>query len=273
MSERADVAMVARGLAPTRSAAQRLIQAGAVRVDLGDGPRPVGKAGEPVEEAHTLSVVADDELRWASRAGLKLETALPVLREAGWPASVPVALDVGQSTGGFTDVLLATGAARVLGIDVGHGQLHARLAADARVLALEGVNAREMTRRSLTDLLRATGRGMAPWLPKAGVPLAVADLSFISLAKVLPAVAALLAPEAWLLLLVKPQFEAGREAVGKRGIVAQDAALVTRIREGLEAALREAGCAPRLFFPCGVPGSDGNREHFLLARRLPADAP
>ena len=139
---RADLLLVQQGLAPSRSAAQRLIERGAVRWLGPKGWTVPKKAGEDLPGGCAFELTDDAELRWASRGGLKLEGAL---RDAGLDLTGVTALDVGQSTGGFTDVLLAAGAARVVGVDVGHGQLHPRLAADPRVRALEGVNARELS--------------------------------------------------------------------------------------------------------------------------------
>jgi 23S rRNA (cytidine1920-2'-O)/16S rRNA (cytidine1409-2'-O)-methyltransferase len=161
---RADQLLVAQGLAPSRSAAQRLIERGAVRWLGPQGWKVPKKAGDELPEGCEIEVTDDAELRWASRGGLKLEG---VLREAGLTVQGAVALDVGQSTGGFTDVLLAAGAARVVGVDVGRGQLHPRLAADPRVTALEGVNARSLTREQLGDAM-----------PLGGFDLITGDLSF-----------------------------------------------------------------------------------------------
>jgi 23S rRNA (cytidine1920-2'-O)/16S rRNA (cytidine1409-2'-O)-methyltransferase len=196
---RVDLLLVQRGLAPSRSAAQRLIDRGAVRWRAASGWALPRKAGDELPEGCEIEVTDDAELRWVSRAGLKLDAALA---HAGIAVQGLDCLDVGQSTGGFTDVLLARGAARVVGVDVGHGQLHPRLAADARVTALEGVNARSLA------------PGMLP-LPRYG--LVVADLSFISLTLVLPAIAALASRD--LLLLVKPQFELQPADIGRGGLV------------------------------------------------------
>ena len=156
---------------------------------------------------------------------------------------------MGQSTGGFTDVLLARGAARVVGVDVGHGQLHPRLAADARVTALEGVNARSLA------------PGMLP-LPRYG--LVVADLSFISLTLVLPAIAALASRD--LLLLVKPQFELQPADIGRGGLVT-DPAAHARVEQRIRTACADAGLAVIDYFPSAIAGGDGNREFFIRAQR------
>lgn len=248
---RADQLLVSRGLAPSRSAAQRLIVRGAVRW-LGPGGWAVPrKAGEDVPESCSIEIVDDAELRWVSRGGLKLEAALT---HTGLDVAGSVCLDVGQSTGGFTDVLLARGAARVVGVDVGHGQLHPRLREDARVVALEGINARHL------------GRGhLEAHAPAGGFDLIVGDLSFISLALVLPALVPLLAADGALLMLVKPQFELQPADIGKGGLVrggTRHAQVEARIR----AACTDAGLQVRGYFASPVAGNDGNREYFLQAR-------
>jgi 23S rRNA (cytidine1920-2'-O)/16S rRNA (cytidine1409-2'-O)-methyltransferase len=240
---RVDQLLVAQGLAPSRSAAQRLIERGAVRWRAGDAWAVPRKAGEELPAGCEIEVTDDAELRWASRAGLKLDAALV---HTGIDVHGTSCLDVGQSTGGFTDVLLARGAAHVVGVDVGHGQLHPRLRADARVTCLEGLNARELC---------------AAQLPRARFDLAVADLSFISLALVLPAIAPLAAMH---LLLVKPQFELQPADIGKRGLVT-DAAAHARVEQRIRAALAEAGLALRDYFPSTVAGGDGNTEFFAWA--------
>ena len=239
---RADQLLVQQGLAPTRSAAQRLIARGAVRWRGPAGWAVPRKAGEDLPEGCELALSDDAELRWASRGGLKLEAALD---HRAIDVRGLACLDVGQSTGGFTDVLLARGAARVVGVDVGHGQLHPRLRSDPRVTVIEGVNARHLD---------------AAALPLPHFDLAVADLSFISLALVLPALAPLADR---LLLLVKPQFELQPAQLGKGGIVdpVHHAAVEARIREAC-AALRLQVLD---YFPSAVPGGDGNREFFVHA--------
>ncbi len=243
---RADQQLVARGLAPSRSAAQRLIDGGAVRWLSPKGWAVPRKAGEDLPEGCEIEITDDAELRWVSRAGLKLDAALA---RTGIDVAGRTCLDVGQSTGGFTDVLLARGAARVVGVDVGHGQLHPRLRGDPRVTAIEGVNARQLD---------------ASQLPASRFALIVADLSFISLALVLPALAALAARD--LLLLVKPQFELQPADIGKGGLVT-DPAAHARVEARLRAACAEAGLAVRDYFESAVAGGDGNREYFLWARK------
>lgn len=253
---RADQLLLQRGLAPTRSAAQRLIERGAVERSAAAGWVRVRKTGEDVIEADELRITDDAELRWVSRAGLKLDAALA---QCGCDVTGCTALDVGQSTGGFTEVLLARGAKQVVGIDVGHGQLHASLREHARVTAIEGVNARALDRDAL---------GAA--MPHDGFDVVVADLSFIPLTTVLPALAPLLAAGGTLLALVKPQFELQPKDIGKGGLVKSP----TSYPE-VERKLREACAGLRLdvidWFASAVTGGDGNREFFVRAvPRAPA---
>jgi 23S rRNA (cytidine1920-2'-O)/16S rRNA (cytidine1409-2'-O)-methyltransferase len=241
---RADQLIVLRGLAPTRSAAQRLIEHGAARWLGPRGWAVPKKAGEDLPEDCELEITDDAELRWVSRAGLKLDAALA---HTGLDVTGRHCLDVGQSTGGFTEVLLARGAASVVGVDVGHGQLHERVRRDPRVTALEGVNARHLT---------------AAQLPRASYDLVVADLSFISLTLVLDALLPLAARD--LLLLVKPQFELQPGDIGKHGLV-NDPVAHGHVRARMEAACRKRGLVLRDYFESTVAGGDGNREHFVWA--------
>jgi 23S rRNA (cytidine1920-2'-O)/16S rRNA (cytidine1409-2'-O)-methyltransferase len=243
---RADQLIVRRGLAPTRSAAQRLIERGAVRWRGAQGWAVPRKAGDDLPEGCELELTDDAELRWASRAGLKLEGALA---HTGIEVHDRVCLDVGQSTGGFTDVLLARGAKHVVGVDVGHGQLVQRLRDDARVTALEGVNARQLS---------------AAALPFARYELIVADLSFISLTLVLPALAPLTPAD--VLLLVKPQFELQPEHIGKGGLV-KDAASYALVEHRIREACAQQGLAVRDWFASTIAGGDGNQEFFVWATR------
>ena len=252
---RADQLLVRQGLAPSRSAAQRLIERGAVRWLGPHGWAAPKKAGEELPEGCEIELTDDAELRWASRGGLKLEAALA---ESGLDVRDTVALDVGQSTGGFTDVLLARGAARVVGIDVGHGQLHPRLAGDPRVTAIEGVNARTLTREQLGSAM-----------PAAGFGLVTGDLSFISLALVLPALAPLLAPGGTLLMLAKPQFELQPADIGKGGLV-KDETAYGRVESRLRQACQACGLEVVAWRASPIAGGDGNREFFIEARRLAA---
>jgi 23S rRNA (cytidine1920-2'-O)/16S rRNA (cytidine1409-2'-O)-methyltransferase len=234
---RLDQVLHARGLAESRARAQALIMAGAVTVD----GRPATKAGMAVAEDAAIEVRSPPP--YVSRGGEKLATMLDRL---GWDVTGAEAIDVGASTGGFTDCLLQRGAARVIAVDVGRGQLHARLAADPRVIQLDRTNARTLAGELL------------PYAPD----LLVADVSFLSLRLVLgPALAVLRAP--WrAIVLVKPQFEAGREDVPRGGVVRDDG---VRARALADVARYAAGLGAVLVDACDsqVPGPAGNREYLL----------
>jgi 23S rRNA (cytidine1920-2'-O)/16S rRNA (cytidine1409-2'-O)-methyltransferase len=247
---RVDVELVARGLAPSRSAAQRLIADGAVFTAPGG---PVDRPSRKVEAEDRLWVEASDETRFVSRAGAKL---LHALHDTGIdPAGLEV-LDLGMSTGGFADCLLWSGAVRVVGIEVGHGQLHPRLHEDPRIVCLERTNLRDATPSLLADRV--------PDAPAGGFVLAVADLSFISLTKVLGAIDALLAPQARVLLLVKPQFELTQAALDGRGVVT-DPADRERAVASVADACRALGWTVHGIHRSALPGGDGNHESFLHA--------
>lgn len=241
LTTRVDQLLVQRGLAPTRSAAQRLIAAGAVQWLGPQGWAAPKKAGDVLPTRCELKVTDDAETRWVSRGGLKLEGALA---HTGLALKGLRVLDMGQSTGGFSEVCLHAGATAVVGVDVGHGQLHPRLRGDARLRCIEGVNARELT---LDDV------GGEPF------DLAVGDLSFISLTLVLPAVAPLART---LLLLVKPQFELQPGQIGKGGLV-KDEASVAEVEHKLRDAVQALGLTVRDYFASPIAGGDGNREFFI----------
>ncbi len=254
---RADRLLLARGLVDTRSVAQRLLARGAVEWLAPGGWTTVRKTGEALADDAVLRIVDDAELRFVSRGGLKLEGALA---RTGVDPAGRVCLDVGQSTGGFTDALLARGAARVVGVDVGHGQLHPRLRADA---------ARGGDRGPARARAGRLGGELAAQAPPGGFGLVVCDLSFISLAGALAHVAPWLAPGGDALLLAKPQFEVGRAHVGKGGIV-RDAAQHARVEAAFRAACAALGWQVRDWFASGIDGGDGNAEFFVSARRPPA---
>jgi 23S rRNA (cytidine1920-2'-O)/16S rRNA (cytidine1409-2'-O)-methyltransferase len=248
---RADQLLVERGLAATRSQAQRLIASG-LRWRDARGWHAVGKNGEEVPDGAELQLLDDAEARYVSRGGLKLEGALEA---SGVDPGGLRCLDVGQSTGGFTDCLLQRGAAQVVGVDVGHGQLHEKLRADPRVVGVEKLNARELG----IDALRRAG-------VEAGFDLAVGDLSFISSTLVLPAIAPLLAPGGELLWLAKPQFELQPGQLGKGGIV-RDASLYAQVEQRLRESCAARGLDVVGWHDSPIAGGDGNREFFLHARR------
>jgi 23S rRNA (cytidine1920-2'-O)/16S rRNA (cytidine1409-2'-O)-methyltransferase len=243
---RADQLLVERGLAASRSQAQRLIAAGVQWFD-GAAWRPVAKNGDELPPAAQLQMLDTAESRYVSRGGLKLEGALRCagLDVAGWTC-----LDVGQSTGGFTDCLLQLGAARVTGVDVGHGQLHDKLRRDPRVVAIEKLNA----------------RALAPEQVGRDFDLVTGDLSFISLTLVLPALAPLLKTGGQLLMLAKPQFELQPGQVGKGGLV-RDAGLYAEVERKLRACCEGLGLRVRGWYDSAIAGGDGNREFFIHAQR------
>ncbi|MBX3678882.1 TlyA family RNA methyltransferase [Cognatazoarcus halotolerans] len=240
--------LVSRGLAPSRTAAQRMISAGRVRADGGQ----VTKASLEVADSAELEVVADDEDRFVSRGGLKLAGALT---HTGLDVTGMRCLDVGQSTGGFSDCLLQAGAAEVIGIDVGHDQLHPRLRAEPRLRCLEGINARNLSAQDL---------GAA--LPKGGFELVTCDASFISLGLLMPRWPGLLSSSGRVLALVKPQFEVGPKGLGKGGIV-RDERLFEAVRTNLCSAAESAGLDVLDYFDSPITGGDGNREFFIFAAR------
>jgi 23S rRNA (cytidine1920-2'-O)/16S rRNA (cytidine1409-2'-O)-methyltransferase len=248
-TERLDVALARRGLARSRSEAAGLVVAGEVTVNGAPATKPSQKC------------LPDDELalsghgpRFASRAGHKLAGALEVFADVV-PAGLRC-LDAGASTGGFTDVLLRAGAARVVAVDVGHGQLVDELRHDPRVEVHEGLNVRDLT----PDVIGGT------------VDLVVSDLSFISLRLVMAPLAGACRAGAELVLMVKPQFEVGRQALPRTGVVVDPAARRRAVAGVVDAAL-EAGLAPRGLARSPLPGQDGNAEFFLWLRRQPQEAP
>ena len=258
---RADQLLVERGMAASRSQAVRLIAGGLHwRVAGSDGVwRAVAKNRDDLPESAELDLTDGAEARYVSRGGLKLEGAL---RTAGIDAGGKACLDVGQSTGGFTDCLLQHGAARVVGVDVGHGQLHPRLREDARVIAIEKVNARTL---NTIDLIAVTARGtVATGAFDQGFDLIVGDLSFISLTLVLPALVPFLATSGDLLMLVKPQFELQPGQVGKGGIV-REAAFYPVVEQRLRDACAASNLRVVQWFDSPIAGGDGNREFFIHA--------
>jgi 23S rRNA (cytidine1920-2'-O)/16S rRNA (cytidine1409-2'-O)-methyltransferase len=241
---RLDVELVRRGLARSRAEAHELIDADRVLV----GGAVAAKAARQVDPGEPI-VVDGPPARFVGRGGEKLDHALETF-------DVDVtgrrALDAGASTGGFTDCLLQRGATEVVAVDVGHGQLHERLRADARVVNLERHNVRHLTEEAIGG----------------PVDVVVADLSFISLALVIPALVAVCQPGAEMVLLVKPQFEAGRREVGRGKGVVTDPAVHARVRGEVADALCAAGCEVVGWTTSPITGADGNTE-FLVHARAP----
>jgi 23S rRNA (cytidine1920-2'-O)/16S rRNA (cytidine1409-2'-O)-methyltransferase len=240
-----DQLLVARGLAESRTRAQALVMAGLVF----SGERKLAKAGDLLADDAPLAVKGRDH-PWVSRGGIKLDHGLA---HFGWDVAGAVAIDVGASTGGFTDVLLSRGATRVYAVDSGTNQLAWKLRQDNRVVVLEQVSARALT---------------AAQIPEP-VDLIVCDASFISLAKVLPVPMGFARADARLLALIKPQFEAGRQDVGKGGVV-RDSAVHERVCRDVAAWLDGQGWQVAGITPSPITGPEGNVE-FLIAARRKAD--
>jgi len=245
--QRLDALMVARGLAASRERAKALIMAGQVVVD----GRKVDKAGAMTPTEAVIALKGGD-IGYVSRGGLKLAKALAVF---GLDLAGAVVVDVGASTGGFTDCALQRGAARVYAIDVGYGQLAWTLRTDPRVVSLERTNIRAVT----------------PAMIGEPADVATVDVAFISLTLVLPAVANLLAPAGAVVALVKPQFEAGREKVGKRGVV-RDPDVHREVLARVAAAAHALGLSAAGITYSPVTGPEGNIEYFLHLQKT-ADAP
>ncbi|MEF3063675.1 TlyA family RNA methyltransferase [Pandoraea apista] len=271
---RADQALVSRGLAASRTAAQRLIDTG--RVYFAGTETALKKASQVVADDEDLEVRAaadglPGEDRYVSRGGLKLAGALA---QTGLDVTGRIALDVGLSTGGFADCLLQAGVARVVGVDVGHGQLNQRLATEPRLVSLEGINARHLSREMLDERLtqctddaaRDTPVAALTAVPEAGFDLIVGDVSFISLTLILPSLAPLLAATGDLLMLVKPQFEVGREHIGRGGLV-KDAAQYAQVETKIRTACEALALTVAAWLDSPIAGGDGNREFFVHARR------
>jgi 23S rRNA (cytidine1920-2'-O)/16S rRNA (cytidine1409-2'-O)-methyltransferase len=239
--KRLDRLLVDRGLAESRERAQVLIFAGQVLVN----GQKKEKAGVPVAEDAEIRIIGEAP-PFVSRGGLKLEAALKEFRIA---VEDKVALDVGASTGGFTDCLLQHGAKKVYAVDVGYGQLAWKLRQDPRVVTIERTNMREIDPTLLPD----------------PIDIAVADVSFISLEKVIPAVLQFLKPDAEMVALIKPQFEVGRALVGKGGIVSDEVARTDAVNR-IVAFVRERGFDVKGVIPSPITGQDGNVEYLIYAR-------
>lgn len=269
---RADLFLVDHGHAATRSQAQRLIASGVQWRAEAEAPwKKVAKNGDEIPAGAELQLLDTTEAKYISRGGLKLEGAL---KATGLSVAGLRCLDVGQSTGGFTDCLLQHGAVQVVGVDVGHGQLHASLREDPRVVCIEGVNARAMTAADLVAGHAGDSDGLDfgddedayeedPAL-EANFDFLTGDLSFISLTLVLPAVVRLLKPGGDLLMLVKPQFELQPGQIGKGGIV-RDPAHFAFVEKRLRDACAALGLEVKAWLASPIEGGDGNREFFIQA--------
>ena len=244
MKERLDKLLVDRGLVETRARAAALIMAGQVTV----AGQVVSKAGTGVDE--TAAIELRQSFPYVSRGATKLEAALDAFNVE---LAGKVAADIGASTGGFTDLMLARGAVRVFALDVGHGQLHYRLRQDARVVNLEGVNVRTLE----------------PGLVDEACDILTFDVSFISLKLVLGPALELLKAGGELVALIKPQFEAGKGQVGKGGIV-RDETVITAILEDIRAFCEQGGLAVSGIIPSPIKGAKGNQEYLIHARKVQA---
>ncbi len=235
------------GLAPTRTRAQSLIMEGVVFVN----GQKVDKAGTQVKEDADISI-KDSSLKYVSRGGLKLEGAL---KHFDTDVQDKIALDVGASTGGFTDCLLQGGAARVYAVDVGYGQLDWKLRNDSRIVVMEKINARHINEETLPEL----------------VDIIVIDVSFISLTKIIPAVIKLLKPGGVLVALIKPQFEVGKGEVGKGGIV-RDESKHEEVVEKITELVAGLNFAVSGVIPSPIAGAQGNKEFLIAAAKTPEQA-
>jgi 23S rRNA (cytidine1920-2'-O)/16S rRNA (cytidine1409-2'-O)-methyltransferase len=239
---RLDALLVHKGLVESREKARALILAGQVDV----GGHGAQKAGTLVNVDTEVRVIGPDH-PWVSRGGLKLVQALDAF---GIDVTGAMALDIGASTGGFTDVLLQRGARHVIALDVGHSQLHWKIRSDPRVTVIEGANARHLVRADLPDL-------------GEGANIVTIDVSFISLGLIFPVLPPLIAPGARIIALVKPQFEAGRKDVGKKGVVS-DPEVHTRVVASVTALAADIGLERRGLVDSPITGAQGNKEFLML---------
>ena len=242
--QRLDLLLVERRLAPSRQRARAMIMAGNVLVNN----KPATKAGFLVCATDAIGLKGKD-IPYVSRGGLKLEGALQSLE---LDPKGRICLDVGASTGGFTDCLLQHGASRVYAVDVGYGQLAWKLRQDSRVVVIERTNIRHMAAETIPE----------------PVDLVTIDVSFISLKLVVPAVTIFMGRDARILALIKPQFEVGRNQVGKGGVV-RDARLHMEVIEKLSAFFKTKGLTSNMVLPSPILGPKGNREFFIFLERQP----
>ncbi len=243
---RADLLLVELGLAPSRSQAQALIMAGKVHC----GDRRIDKAGTPL--AHDTLLTVDPGPRFVSRGGDKLAHGLSAFAPAGLDPQQKICVDVGASTGGFTDCLLQHGAARVYAVDVGYGQLHPRLRADPRVVTLERTNARKLRPESFDERIE----------------LVVVDASFIGIGKLIEPIVGFLPPPGELVVLIKPQFEVGKQAAARcRGVIRDANQRLAAIAEATR-SIEAAGCTIVAATDSPLRGPKGNLEHLVYARPI-----
>lgn len=250
--QRADLLLVELGLAQSRTHAQRLIKNARVKAFFKGRWQTLSKPGLKLDTETEFEVQQNPEDKYVSRGALKLIAALEKLQIS---AEGKVAIDVGQSTGGFTDCLLQNGAKAVVGVEVGHDQLAEKLRNDPRVTCYEGVNARELP----ADILLAHTQD-------CGFDLAVMDVSFISQCKILPSLAPLIREQGYLISLVKPQFEVGKEGIGRGGIV-RDHSLFPEVKNKIIASMDSLSLETLEYFESPITGGDGNHEFLLIAQK------
>ncbi|MCV6589058.1 MAG: TlyA family RNA methyltransferase [Marinobacterium sp.] len=251
--QRLDILLVEHDLVQSRTHAQRLIKGGRVQYFHNGQWLTTSKPGLKLETDSQLQVQPDEMDRFASRGALKL---LGGLEHCELDVNGMTALDIGQSTGGFTDCLLQAGAARVVGIEVGHDQLIDRLRNDPRVVYYEGVNGRNLPAEELRT--HTTDH--------QGFDLAVMDVSFISQTRIVPAMAPLIRPGGWALCLVKPQFEVGKAGIGRGGIV-RDSSLYPQVEQWMRDCYQRQGFQVLNYFESSIKGGDGNREFLIYAQK------
>jgi len=251
--KRLDVLLVDQSLAQSRTHAQKLISAGRVKIQIGNQWKVITKPSFKAEGSEPIEVEAHEEDKFVSRGGLKLEGAL---KDNNIEVNDFIGLDVGCSTGGFTDCLLQSGAKHVVGVEVGHDQLAPKLKDDDRVTLYEGINARELDPELVlphTD-------------DKQGFDIIVMDVSFISQIKILPALAPVMKQGGHLVSLVKPQFEVGKDGIGKGGIV-KDPSLYDKVEENIRQCCTELGLTVKNYTNSPIKGGDGNREFLIWATK------
>jgi 23S rRNA (cytidine1920-2'-O)/16S rRNA (cytidine1409-2'-O)-methyltransferase len=252
---RLDLYLVQKQLASSRSHAQELIHAGQVYLLKNSQKVILKKPNHQVNETQDQVFVEEGPAnRFVSRGGVKLEGALSHCHLSVQGLKV---LDVGISTGGFSDCLLQSGAASVLGVDVGHGQLHSFLVTHPRLQYLEGLNAREIDQNPQVNSL----------MPVGGFDLIVMDVSFISISLIIPKLVGLMKPDGFLLSLVKPQFEVGPEGLGKGGLV-KDPGLYSVVEDKVRNLCQSSGMSVKDYFNSPIEGKDGNREFFIFAQKV-----
>lgn len=252
LKSRADQWLVSNGLAPSRAEASRLIKAGAVSHCVAGRWQPVPKPSFVLAAQAQVRLDEGNQNPYVSRGAFKLAD---IVTANAVDCKDIIVLDVGQSTGGFTDYVLQRGAAKVVGLEVGHDQLAPKLRQDERVVCLEGVNARDLS-----------GVDLSRYAPQ-GFDLVVMDVSFISQTLILPNLPALMRPGGWLLSLVKPQFEVGKDGVGKGGIV-RDESLFDDVRNKIQQCVQGLGLTIQDYRPSPIAGGDGNQEFLLAALKL-----